>query len=641
MISLAIKYRPKTFEDVTGQGAIKSILEYQIQNKCNQNCYLFTGGAGTGKTTCARIFANELNNGQGLPIEIDAASNNGVEQVRKIIDDAKYKSLDADFKVYILDECFSANTLVKTPKGSKPIKNIHVGNVVNNMTGQDRVTNVFKSNVLTNHLCLVKIGNKKIYTTKNHLFFTNIGWVEACNLKKGDIVYNSSFVAKLKKDVLSCLSQNKSSTLFSNAPKESILVSSENLLPTLQQKIFYPFDKVDNKAIIRIKVEDDEFRIQFGLVEAIFSKNFVSEKRKIGKWEMCASIAEVVERFKNWAHISDSKEIPMSYQLQLRNCLFHREGRDDRGGWERPILETLFIVNQEKETSFDFPCVESVDVYKKGQNDELFLDSFTKEELNSEFVIMYDLEVENDHTYFANDILVHNCHMLSTGAWNAMLKLLEEPPAKTIFIMCTTDPQKIPNTILSRVQRFDFQRIPANLIVDRLKYVAKQENINVEEDALQYIAKLANGGMRDALTLLDKCFSYNYEVDMDNVIQALGVANYQILFDLLTDIYNANNSNIINCIDDVHMSGKDLKQFIRQFYFFLVDLRVYQITNSLDYTQIPDGFKAQCSNFVFNVMTDNLFLSNICNTVHKLLLDIKWEQNPRPFILTELIQNDF
>lgn len=119
--------------------------------------------------------------------------------------------------------------------------------------------------------------------------------------------------------------------------------------------------------------------------------------------------------------------------------------------------------------------MESVEVYKRGYNDELFLDCFTSEELNSDRVTMYDLEVEKDHTYFANNILVHNCHMLSTGAWNAMLKLLEEPPLKTIFLMCTTDPQKIPATILSRVQRFDFHRIPTNQIVERLDLILQRK----------------------------------------------------------------------------------------------------------------------------------------------------------------------
>lgn len=103
--TLAVKYRPKDWQDLTEQEYIKIILENQIETNSVKNAYLFTGPAGCGKTTSARIFANRINEGQGTPIEVDAASNNGVEQVRVIIDDAKFKPLDSKYKIYIMDEC--------------------------------------------------------------------------------------------------------------------------------------------------------------------------------------------------------------------------------------------------------------------------------------------------------------------------------------------------------------------------------------------------------------------------------------------------------------------------------------------------------------------------------------------------------
>ena len=234
---LANKYRPKRFEDVSEQGAIKTIIENQIKDKDIRNAYLFCGGAGTGKTTCARIVADMINDGQGKPIELDAASNNSVEDVRRIITDSKYKSLTSEYKIYIIDEC----------------------------------------------------------------------------------------------------------------------------------------------------------------------------------------------------------------------------------------------------------------------------------------------------------------HSLSNAAWQAMLKLLEEPPASTIFIFCTTDPQKIPRTILSRVQRYNFQRISKKGIINRLKYIIDCENmefesswqlndvqadkerrekyyIEYEDSALDYIAKQAQGGMRDAITTLDKCLQYSKKLTLENVV---------------------------------------------------------------------------------------------------------------------------
>ena len=108
--SLAVKYRPKDFSDLTEQGAIKDILTNQIETKTFQHGYLFTGPAGTGKTTSARIFANMINQGKGTPIEVDAASNSGVDNIRQIIDDAKKKPLDAEYKIFIIDECHALSS---------------------------------------------------------------------------------------------------------------------------------------------------------------------------------------------------------------------------------------------------------------------------------------------------------------------------------------------------------------------------------------------------------------------------------------------------------------------------------------------------------------------------------------------------
>ena len=107
MKSLAIKYRPLSWDEVVEQSATKMILQQQLETETVKHAYLFTGGAGTGKTTCARIFANEINQFKGNPIEMDAASNSGVEDVRAIIQQAKTKSLDSEYKIFIIDECHS------------------------------------------------------------------------------------------------------------------------------------------------------------------------------------------------------------------------------------------------------------------------------------------------------------------------------------------------------------------------------------------------------------------------------------------------------------------------------------------------------------------------------------------------------
>lgn len=324
MQSLAIKYRPKTFDEVVEQSATKVILQHQLKFGEIKNAYLFCGGAGTGKTTCARIFANEINAGKGTPIELDAASNNSVDDVREIIEQSKTASLDSEYKVFIMDEV----------------------------------------------------------------------------------------------------------------------------------------------------------------------------------------------------------------------------------------------------------------------------------------------------------------HALSNNAWQAMLKILEEPPKKSIFIMCTTDPQKIPKTILSRVQRYDFQRISHQAIVDRLCYVLTleaKENRAIEAGvgAIDYIAKQAQGGMRDALTMLDKCLAFSSELTIDNITQALGIANYECMANLLKAYDDKNLTEKMGIINDVYMEGLDLKQFIKNFTSFVLDLNKY-ILNAEAYIDCPmtEDIKSVFNNFDSDAI-------ELLSSLVKLQADIKWDTNPK------------
>lgn len=339
-ISLAVKYRPKTFDDVVEQEAIKDILIEQLETNSFKHAYLFCGPAGCGKTTAARIFANELNKRKGNPIEVDAASNNGVDNIREIIDNAKRKALDSEYKVYIIDEV----------------------------------------------------------------------------------------------------------------------------------------------------------------------------------------------------------------------------------------------------------------------------------------------------------------HMLSLGAWNAMLKLLEEPPAGTIFIMCTTDPQKIPATILSRVQRYDFSKISLDKIVERLKYIMIKEKeeaceagcdgaFEFETEALEYIAKLADGGMRDAITMLDKCLSLSPTLTVESVVKALGTVNYTVYFELLYQLACCNAHKAIEVIETVYNSGKDIKQFIRQFQFFVLDVCKYKMFKSFKYIAIPElpEYKTKMED------EDYVDCLKILDWARQLNADIKWESNAKAMIETSIL----
>ena len=318
--TLATKYRPKVFGEVVAQDSIKTILLNQIMSKTFKNAYLFTGSAGTGKTTCARIFASEINNHRGNPIEIDGASNNGVDNIREIIEDAKKKSLESDYKVYIIDEC----------------------------------------------------------------------------------------------------------------------------------------------------------------------------------------------------------------------------------------------------------------------------------------------------------------HMITNAGWNAMLKLIEEPPANTIFVFCTTDPQKIPQTILSRVQRYDFTRISNKQIEERLRYICDCEKVEVPIEVIQYVTRLANGGMRNAITMLDKVIASN-DYSMANTIKVLGKADYDVMFQLV-DILESGSMSFIVLLEQLEQEGKDLKQFTEQFLHFVIDLIKFRLVKNFDFVNIPetDTYK--------NIMCNEIsgaFLHDILIWCSDIQSELRYSSNPK------------
>lgn len=334
--ALAVKYRPKVFEDMTEQSAIKDILMNQLETKTFQHGYLFTGPAGTGKTTSARIFANMINAGKGNPIEVDAASNSGMDNIRQIIEDAKRKPLDAEYKIFIVDEC----------------------------------------------------------------------------------------------------------------------------------------------------------------------------------------------------------------------------------------------------------------------------------------------------------------HSLSNGAWQALLKTLEEPPKFTIFIFCTTDPQKVPATILSRVQRYNFQKISNEGIVKRLEDICVHENSQDYNDpnlrdigdiirypeALEYIAKVCNGGMRDAITLLDKCLSLSHDLTLENVLKTIGGEDYNTFILFLTALQNKERGTAITTIENVYNAGKDVKQFMKDFAKFVLEVEKYALYKNFDYISLPNTLE----NELEQLIDDTLF--NVMDFVVSLNSQIKWDSDPKTLI---------
>ena len=194
--------------------------------------------------------------------------------------------------------------------------------------------------------------------------------------------------------------------------------------------------------------------------------------------------------------------------------------------------------------------------------------------------------------------IIDEVHMLSIGAFNALLKTLEEPPEYVIFILATTEASKIPITILSRCQRYDFHRISIDTIAGRLSQLMEYENIRVEDKALRYVAKAADGSMRDALSLIDQCVAFHLgqdELTYENVLDVLGAVDTTVFADTLKAVVSGDVSACLHIVEDVVMQGRDLSQFTSDFVWYLRNLLL--VASTKDISSLED---------VIDVSADNL-----------------------------------
>ncbi|HIT89415.1 MAG TPA: DNA polymerase III subunit gamma/tau [Candidatus Merdenecus merdavium] len=180
--------------------------------------------------------------------------------------------------------------------------------------------------------------------------------------------------------------------------------------------------------------------------------------------------------------------------------------------------------------------------------------------------------------------IIDEVHMLSIGAFNALLKTLEEPPAYVIFVLATTEAHKIPITILSRCQRYDFKRISIETISDRLMELMEEEKVEVEERGIKYIAKKADGSMRDALSLLDQCIAFylGETLTYEHVLEVLGAVEVEVFSALLNEIISKNLVGAIHRLEDLVMQGRELGQFVLDFTWHMRNLLLVKTSDNIE-----------------------------------------------------------
>lgn len=178
--------------------------------------------------------------------------------------------------------------------------------------------------------------------------------------------------------------------------------------------------------------------------------------------------------------------------------------------------------------------------------------------------------------------IIDEVHMLSAGAFNALLKTLEEPPSHVVFILATTEVHKLPATILSRCQRFDFHRISAQNLADRLKYVAERENVQLDDDASMLIASVADGAMRDALSLLDRCIGVSTSITAEIVHTTAGLAGKGHLFKITDCIINKNTQSVLEIVEQLHNESKDMGRLCEELIDHFRTLMLLKAMNNPD-----------------------------------------------------------
>jgi DNA polymerase-3 subunit gamma/tau len=212
--------------------------------------------------------------------------------------------------------------------------------------------------------------------------------------------------------------------------------------------------------------------------------------------------------------------------------------------------------------------------------------------------------------------ILDEVHALSKAAWQAALKVLEESPAKSVFIFCTTNPEKIPETILSRVQTFRLSKISLDGITNRLKYICDSEiaegkDIHYDENALRYIAKLGKGGMRASIQLLDRALAYSSEITLENLSVALDLPNYDDYFVLLNGVAKKDDAAVIGVINDIYDSGTNFVRWFEGFHSFVCQIVKYIFLQDINKTMIPAYYQDKISKYGSAHATLCLRLANV------------------------------
>lgn len=679
------KYRPQTFGDLVGQETISLTLSNALEQSKIAPAYLFTGPRGTGKTSSARILAKSLNclnsdrptphpcgkcevclaiaKGSALDVmEIDAASNTGVDNIREIIERSRFAPVQCRYKIYVVDECLTGDSLVQTSEGLMQIDNRDLKGKQVLSYNENTKTWEYKEVLRwlergTKETLTIKTGRSQISCTANHLIRTETGWIEARNVKEGmkifspvsvdaertstntermdeyvdsledissketnteqNLIISAKFAHKqkpyslcanadVKKNLIFLTFCNKkeeelkvsnhtgtdiliekvtdsgineiktSSILLNNCKSSNLDLSMELYLGMEASNIPTPTvnfldyagltvqSSIDGWNIKQIGYNNYDHKYEMWLIEDMVNNQLFATQPVIPSYkkfiELLSKIIGVNWLPENGCNLSLQKGLHGGIWMTVFSSLAQKVVLPSffilKGSlkkkiklllnglltWDTLPTQNLILENLHRKSTitsnWELNLVENG--YQTYNNIQYPRWNTNLEKVESVSLAgyekVYDLEVADNHNFVANNLLVHNCHMLSTAAFNALLKTLEEPPAQVVFILATTDPQRVLSTIISRCQRFDYRRIPLTEMTAHLRYIADAEKIAIADDALTLVAQIANGGLRDAESLLDQLSLLPETITVEKVWDLVGAVPEQDLLKLLQAI---------------------------------------------------------------------------------------------------------
>lgn len=684
-LSLANKYRPKTFEDVSEQDSIKTILENQIKNNNLKHAYLFCGGAGTGK--CLPLnsdimtltgykkmkdiqLGDSLIDGLGKECKVIGIYPQGIQPVYKVTFSDRTSTLCSLDHIWRVGWYSNKQATVKWD--DLTLKEIMKRGLKkkNNTSGWKFRIPIPKINCWNNsvpidpYLLGVLLGDGDLGSSSNikvslyekdifnkiKIILNNLGYdLHLCDNNKSEIKDYSIVCSTETKGFINYINNLdiRCRSIEKHIPQEYLFTTFENRIKLLQG-LFDTDGYIDSHNNFIFTTSSPKLSEDFAfLVRSLGGTDTIVEKpsgyKHNGYYIQCHNHFNHYIKFDNdfefCTSIKHKKRIKNKQNAPLRRIInIEYVGEEECQCIAVDSLDSTYMTNDLIVTHNTTSARIIANLINNGQGRPIEIDCASNNGVDAMRNIQEECRtrpLQGKYKIFILD----ECHMITTAGWNSMLKILEEPPEYVIFIFCTTDPQKIIGTIMSRVQRFNFKRISTQGIVKRLKYIIEKENIDYfndpniseeeynarqiaeaqgavyidyEESAIQYIARLAKGGMRDAITTLEKCIDFSPVLTIENVQKVTsGGVDEETLLKLCGLILFKDSKKALIMFNDLYLTGIDTSLFVKLYMEFLQNCIKYLITEDSNIVTISDN--------TIKFLKNNQCLDNLRNQFLNLL----------------------